>query len=136
MAPITAIMTGPPRTLRSPLAADFIKDTPAAAVPATLDTPAIPVTSLLEASPVLEKVAAIEWVQILRDAGAIQPDQIDALLKWIDKNDRIYSSTLTSLCRVTALTASLGDLSLQLSSRAFDQLAASRGDASSRPRRN
>lgn len=80
----------------------------------------------------LENVAAIEWVQILRDAGPTQPDQIDALLKWIDKNDRIYSSTLTSMCRVTARTASLGDLSLQLSSRAFDQLAASRGDAETR----
>lgn len=77
----------------------------------------------------LEKVAAIEWVQILRDAGSIQPDQIDALLKWIDKNDRIYASTLTSMCRVAARTASLGDLSLQLSSRAFYQLAASRDDA-------
>jgi hypothetical protein len=80
----------------------------------------------------LEKVAAIEWVQILRDAGSIQPDQIDALLKWIDKNDRIYSSTLTRMCRVTARTERLGDLSLQLSSRAFDQLAASRGDAETR----
>ena len=80
----------------------------------------------------LEKVAAIEWVQILRDAGSIQPDQIDALLKWIDKNDRIYSSTLTGMCRVTARTERLGDLSLQLSSRAFDQLAASRGDAETR----
>ena len=80
----------------------------------------------------LEKVAAIEWVQILRDAGSIQPDQIDVLLKWIDKNDRIYSSTLTRMCRVTARTERLGDLSLQLSSRAFDQLAASRGDAETR----
>ena len=80
----------------------------------------------------LEKVAAIEWVQILRDAGSIQPDQIDALLKWIDKNDRIYSSALTRMCRVTARTERLGDLSLQLSSRAFDQLAASRGDAETR----
>ena len=34
----------------------------------------------------LEKVAAIEWVHILRDAGSIQTAQIDALLKWIDKN--------------------------------------------------
>lgn len=80
----------------------------------------------------LDTVAAIEWVQILRDAGPIQPDQIDALLKWIDKNDRIYSSTLTRMCRVTARTARLGNLSLQLSSRAFDQLAASRGDAETR----
>ena len=48
------------------------------------------------------------------------------------QNDRIYSSTLTSMCRVTARTASLSDLSLQLSSRAFDQLAASRGDAETR----
>ncbi|MEP7297605.1 MAG: AVAST type 3 anti-phage nuclease/ATPase Avs3a [Burkholderiales bacterium] len=80
----------------------------------------------------LEKVAAIEWVQIQRDAGAIQPPQIAALLKWVDKNDRIYTSTLTRMCRVTARTAGLGDLSLQLSSRAFDQLATSRDDAETR----
>jgi hypothetical protein len=80
----------------------------------------------------LEKVAAIEWVQIQRDASAIQPPQIAALLKWVDKNDRIYSSTLTRMCRVTARTAGLGDLSLQLSSRAFDQLATSRDDAETR----
>lgn len=80
----------------------------------------------------LEKVAAIEWVQILRDAGSIQPDQIDALVKWIDKSERIYSSTLTRMCRVAARTSRLSDLSLQLSSRAFDQLAASRGDAETR----
>jgi hypothetical protein len=80
----------------------------------------------------LEKVAAIEWVQILRDAGAIQPPQIAALLKWVDKSDSIYSSTLTSMCRVTARTAVLGDLSLQLSTRAFDQLATSRDDAETR----
>ncbi len=79
----------------------------------------------------LEKVAAIEWVQILRDSGSIQPDQIDALLKWIDKSDRIYSSTLTRMCRVTARTARLGNLSLQLSSRAFDQLEVSSGEAES-----
>jgi len=80
----------------------------------------------------LEKVAAVEWVQILRDAGSIQPSQIDALLKWVDKNERIYSSTLTRMCRVTVRTASLGDLALVLGSRAFDQLAASRGDAETR----
>ena len=77
----------------------------------------------------LEKAAAVEWVQILRDAGSIQPAQIDVLLKWVDNNDRIYSSTLTMMCRVTARTGGLGDLSLRLSSRAFDQLAASRSDA-------
>lgn len=80
----------------------------------------------------LEKVVAIEWVQILRDAGAIQPPQIAALLKWVDTNDRIYSSTLTKMCRVAARTAGMGDLSLQLSSKAFDQLATSRDDAETR----
>lgn len=80
----------------------------------------------------VEKAAAIEWVQILRDAGSIQPSQIDALLKWVDKSDRIYSSTLTSMCRVTARTAGLGDLSLRLSSMAFNQLAASHSDAEAR----
>lgn len=80
----------------------------------------------------LEKVAAFEWVQILRDVGSIQPAQIDALLKWVEKNGRIYSGTLTRMCRVTARAARLGDLSLRLSSRAFDQLAASRSDAETR----
>lgn len=80
----------------------------------------------------LERVAAVEWVQILRDTGSAQPEQIDALFKWIDKNDRIYSSTLTTMCRVAARTTGLADLSLQLSSKAFDQLAASRSDAETR----
>ena len=77
----------------------------------------------------LEKAVAIEWVQILRDAGSIKPAQIDALLKWVDKNDRIYSSTLTRMCHIAARTAGMGDLSLLLSSKAFDQLTASRSDA-------
>lgn len=80
----------------------------------------------------LEKVAAIEWVQILRDAGGIRPPQIAALLKWVKENDRIYSSTLTRMCRVTARTEGLGDVSLQLSSRAFDQIVTSRDDAETR----
>jgi hypothetical protein len=80
----------------------------------------------------LEKVAAAEWVQILRDAGSSIPAQADALLKWIDKQSHIYSSTLTAMCRVAARTAGLADLSLQLSSRAFEQLATSRSDAETR----
>ncbi|MCZ8441857.1 AVAST type 3 anti-phage nuclease/ATPase Avs3a [Achromobacter xylosoxidans] len=77
----------------------------------------------------LEKVAAVEWVRILRDAGPIQSVQVDALLKWVEKNDRIYSSTFTRMCHIAARTAGLGDLSLRLSSKAFDQFAASRSDA-------
>ena len=77
----------------------------------------------------LEKTAAIEWVQILRDAGSINSAQIDALLKWIDNNDRIYSSTLTRVCYIAARTAGMDDLSLRLSSKTFDQLTASRSDA-------
>lgn len=77
----------------------------------------------------LEKVAAIEWVQILRDAGSIKPAQIDALLKWVDNNNRIYLSTLTRMCHIAARTAGMGDLSLRLSSKAFDQITASRSDA-------
>lgn len=80
----------------------------------------------------LEKVAAIEWVQILRNAGTIQPPQIADLLKWVDKSDRLHSGTLTMMCRVTARTAGLGDLSLQLSFRAFDWIATSRDDAETR----
>jgi hypothetical protein len=80
----------------------------------------------------LEKVAAFEWVQILRDADSNKPPQADALLKWIDKQSHIYSSTLTAMCRVAARTAGLADLSLQLSSRAFEQLATSRSDAETR----
>jgi hypothetical protein len=77
----------------------------------------------------LEKAAAIEWVQILRDTGSAQPGQIGAFLEWIDNNDRIDTSTLTLVCRVSARATGLADLALQLSSKAFDQLAASRSDA-------
>lgn len=77
----------------------------------------------------LEKTAAIEWVQILRDAGPIKPAQLETLQKWVDNNDRIYLSTLTKICHITARTAGMGDLSLRLSSKAFDQFSASRNDA-------
>lgn len=77
----------------------------------------------------LEKVAAVEWVQILRDAKSIQPVQIDAFWEWIEKNDRIYSNTLTRMCRITARTAGMDDLSLRLSSKAFEQITASDSDA-------
>ncbi|WP_407364232.1 ATP-binding protein (plasmid) [Pseudomonas luteola] len=77
----------------------------------------------------LEKAVAIEWLQILRDAGSIKPAQIDALLKWVDNNDRVYSSTLTRMCHIAARTAGMGDLSLRLSSKALDQITASRSDA-------
>ncbi|MCA3221221.1 MAG: ATP-binding protein [Burkholderiales bacterium] len=80
----------------------------------------------------LEKVAAVEWVQILRDADSSEPAQADALLRWIDKQSHIHSSTLTAMCRVAARTAGLADLSLQLSLRAFEQLATSRSDAETR----
>jgi len=77
----------------------------------------------------LEKAVAIEWVQILRDAGSIKPAQIDALLKWVDNNDLVYSNTLTRMCHIAARTTGMGDLSLRLSSKAFDQITASRSDA-------
>lgn len=77
----------------------------------------------------LENVAAIEWVQILRDTGSIQPAQIDTLTKWLEENDRLYSSTLTRICHIAARTAELSAFSLQLSSKVFDQLAALRSDA-------
>ncbi|MBL8436298.1 MAG: ATP-binding protein [Zoogloea sp.] len=80
----------------------------------------------------LEKVAAVEWLKIIRDAGSSKPAQADALLKWLDKQSNIYSSTLTAMCRVAARTTGLADLSLQLSSRAFEKLAMSRSDAETR----
>ncbi len=80
----------------------------------------------------LDRIAAVEWTQILRDAEATQPAQADELLKWVDENDRIHSSTLTAMCRVAACTAGMADLALQLSTRAFDQLAASHNDAETR----
>lgn len=80
----------------------------------------------------LDRIAAVEWTQILRDAGATQPTRADEILKWVDENDRIHSTTLTAMCRVAARTAGLADLALQLSTRAFDQLAASRNDAEMR----
>lgn len=81
----------------------------------------------------LEKVAAIEWLQIIRDAGSSKPAQADALLKWIDNNQsHIYSGTLTAMCRVAARATGLADLALELSSRAFEQLAISRSDAETR----
>lgn len=80
----------------------------------------------------LDRIAAVEWTEILRDAGATQPTQADKLLKWADENDRIQSATLTVMCRIAARTVGLADLALQLSTRAFEQLAVSRNDAEAR----
>ena len=80
----------------------------------------------------LESVAAVEWMQILRDAGATQLTQSDTLLKWIDKHDQVSSTTLTAMCRVAARATGLADLSLELGTRAFAQLNASRVDAETR----
>jgi len=77
----------------------------------------------------LENVAAIEWVKILRDAGAIDISQIHTLLTWIENNDRIYSSTLTKMSHIAARATGMDELSLILSSLAFDQLSALRSDA-------
>tara|TARA_R110001583_G_scaffold195516_1_gene374938 strand:- start:816 stop:6956 length:6141 start_codon:yes stop_codon:yes gene_type:complete len=80
----------------------------------------------------LQKVAAIEWVKILRDAGTVENSQIETLLKWIENNDRIYSSTLTKMSHIAARATGMGDLSLILSSLAFEQLSALRSDAEER----
>jgi hypothetical protein len=80
----------------------------------------------------LERIAAIEWTQILRDAGATQPAHADTLMKWIDKHVQIHSTTLTAMCRVAARTSGLADVSLELSTRAFAELTASRNDAEMR----
>src|SRR5699024_8265173 len=52
-----------------------------------------------------------------------------AFWEWIEKNDRIYSNTLTRMCRIAARTAGMDDLSLRLSSKAFEQITASDSDA-------
>lgn len=80
----------------------------------------------------LKKVAAVEWLQIIRDAESSKLAQADALLKWIDQQSHISSSTLTAMCRVAARTMGLADFSLQLSFRAFDKLTMSRSDAETR----
>lgn len=80
----------------------------------------------------LESVAAVEWIQILRDARVAGPTDIDTLLKWIDKHEQVGSSTLTAMCRVAARATGLADLSLELGTRAFAQLSASRDDAETR----
>ncbi|ONM42921.1 hypothetical protein BXT89_15375 [Halopseudomonas pachastrellae] len=77
----------------------------------------------------LEKTVAIEWIRIIRDAGSITPAQIDALLRWTNNNDRIYSSTLTKMCHIAARTSGMDDLSLRLSSKAYDQVTESHSDA-------
>jgi hypothetical protein len=80
----------------------------------------------------LDKIAAVEWTQILRDADSTEPAQVGQLLKWVDESDQIHSTTLTAMCRVAAHADGLEELALELSTRAFEQLAASRNDAETR----
>lgn len=80
----------------------------------------------------LEKVAAVEWVQILRDTRSTEPAAVDKLRKWIDSQSRLHSTALTSMCRIAARTSGLADFSLELGTRAFTEVVASRVDAEER----
>ncbi len=80
----------------------------------------------------LVNVAALEWVRILCDASATQPAHATELLTWVDKQDYIYAATLTAMCRITARTNGLADLSLELGTKAFAKLTVSRNDAEMR----
>jgi hypothetical protein len=77
----------------------------------------------------LDKVAAIEWIQILRDAPSVRQSQVKPLFTWVEGNTHIYPKTLTGMCRVAGRTAGLEDLSLRLSSLALDRLSAEPLDA-------
>lgn len=80
----------------------------------------------------LEKVAAVEWMQILREAAVVDAAYAETLLTWIGASKSLNPGALTEICRIAARTPGMSDLSLELSNRAFSELDASKEDAQSR----
>ena len=70
----------------------------------------------------LDRVAATEWLQTLRDSPSVRQSQAKALFTWVESNTPSSRTTLTEICRIAGRTAGLENLSLRLSSLILDQL--------------
>jgi len=67
--------------------------------------------------------AAKEWLIFLREARSVGGPLMAAFLSWIeDKRDRLWPSTLISVCRLAARTPGLDVFALELSSYTFTRI--------------
>lgn len=81
----------------------------------------------------LRQSAVLEWIQILRDASAVDAQSVHLLQEWINSRDKpLWPRTLTALCRIAARTEGLADLSLVFAVSAYEALEQLRDEAETR----
>ncbi|POD14032.1 hypothetical protein BKM05_26670 [Pseudomonas avellanae] len=81
----------------------------------------------------IRQCAAIEWIRILRDSPAVSPKYITEFQTWvINRELPLWPDTLTTLCRLTARTETLTQLSFDFAFTAYEALEQLRDDAETR----
>ncbi len=81
----------------------------------------------------IRQCAAIEWIRILRDSPAVSPKYITEFQTWvINRELPLWPDTLTTLCRLTARTEALTQLSFDFAFTAYEALEQLRDDAETR----
>jgi hypothetical protein len=81
----------------------------------------------------LRQAVALEWLRLLRDAGATSGQELERYKSWLTSHtDPLWPMTLTDLCRCAARIQGLERLALDLAATTFEGLEQSREDAESR----
>jgi hypothetical protein len=81
----------------------------------------------------LRQAVALEWLRVLRDAGATKGQELETFKSWLASHtDPLWPITLTDLCRCAARIQGLEYLALDLAATTFEGLEKSREDAESR----
>lgn len=81
----------------------------------------------------LRQAVALEWLRLLRDAGATNGQELERFKSWLGSHtESILPITLTDICRCTARIQGLEGLALDFAATTFEGLEKSREDAESR----
>lgn len=81
----------------------------------------------------LKQTVALEWLRILRDAGAAKGAELEAFRSWLTRQeDTLWTHTLISLCRSAARAKGFESLALEFAVGAYQILETSREDAEAR----
>lgn len=81
----------------------------------------------------LRQMVAIEWLQIIRDAGAATGPELEAFRSWLARQKApLWPDTLITVCRFAARARGFESLALDSAAKAYEYLETSREDAESR----
>lgn len=81
----------------------------------------------------LRQAAAIEWLTILRNISSANVADLETIKSWLDsRSERLWGSTLTTLCRIAAQSEGFEGLALQFAGQVYQELEGSREHADSR----